>query len=244
MHEKQSFSRIRRIFMILEKLLLTLLQRKFMHYIKMGIKKFSLKKLAKLWVMDMIFLLFLSLLLAYNTGFGIVTISILIILYLLLTGRKSLFYHFFVAFSISFIWVLIANERYGYADNNAIIFGLNIFPMFAFTVGLLGTYMIYSHFEKILKKRSFIQKLLLFAILYWVLLIFAESIGYHVFGISNIANANYQGLPFCNCLHAPYWMQAAYFLIGPLFFSICSFLRFRNPHTAPNVKPHLLKSLK
>ena len=59
-----------------------------MHYIKRGIKKFSLEKLAKLWIMDVIFLLFLSLLLPYNTGFGIVTISILLILYLLVTGRK------------------------------------------------------------------------------------------------------------------------------------------------------------
>ncbi len=214
-----------------------------MRYIKRGIKKFSLKKLTKLWITDMIFLILLSLLLAYNTGFGAVAISILLIPYLLLTGRKSLFYHFFVAFSISFIWVLIANERYGYADNNVIIFGLNIFPMFAFTVGLLGTYMIYSRFENILKKRPFIQKLLSFAILYWILLIFAEWIGYHAFGIGNITNANYQGLPFCNCLHAPYWMQAAYFLIGPLFFSICSFLGFRNPRTTPNVKRRLLKSL-
>lgn len=222
----ESYIHINLLHIILEKLLLTLLQRKFMHYIKRGIKKFSLKRLAKLWAMNIIFLLFLSLLLAYNTGFGIVTILILFILYLLVTGRKSLFYHFFVAFSISFVWVLIANERYGYADNNAIIFWLNIFPMFAFTAGLLGTYMIYSHFENILKKRPFIQKLLLFAILYWVLLIFVESIGYYVFGISNITNANYRGLPFCNCLHAPYWMQAAYFLIGPLFFSICSILRF------------------
>lgn len=215
-----------------------------MRYIKRGIKKFSLKELPKLLVMDVIFLLLFSLLWAYNAGFGVVAISILLILYLLVTGRKSLFYHFFVAFSISFVWVLIANERYGYADNNVIILGLNIFPMFAFTAGLVGTYVIYSHFENILKKRPFIQKLLLFAILYWVLLVFAESIGYHVLGISNITNANYQGLPFCNCLHAPYWMQAAYFLIGPLFFSICSFLRFRNPHTTPNVKQHLLKSLR
>ena len=214
-----------------------------MHIIKQSFDKFNSNKIVKLLIIDKILLLFLFLYLwLLSPGFAIITSLILLVLYLLITKRTLLFYHLSVAFSLAFIWMLIANGKYGYSNNEVVILGLNIFPLFAWTLGLFVVYTIYSNYENILRRKSFIYKLLLFTALFWILLIFTESIAYHVFGINNVANSAYRGLPFCNCLHAPLWMQVSYFLMGPLFFSICSFLRLRNPSTVSNVKSQILRS--
>ena len=216
-----------------------------MNDIKQILKKFKFNELSKFFIMDHIFfLIFFLFMWVFSPDLVIITIFLLIVPYLMITRRKSLIYQFFVAFLLSLIWIFIANGKYSYSNDYVIVFGFNIFPMFAWTVGLFGLYLVYSHYERILNRRSFLQKFLLFTISFWVLLIAAESIAFHIFDIRNITKAAYDGLPFCNCLHAPFWMQVAYFLMGPLFFSICSLLRLRNSYTTLNVEPHILRSSK
>ena len=214
-----------------------------MSIIKQNLKKFKFNKLGKLSIVDKVFFLILFLFMwMFSPDLVIITIFLLIIPYLIITKRKPLFYQFFVAFILASIWIFIANGNYKYSNDYVVVFGINIFPMFSWTVGLFGLYLVYSHYENILNRRSFLQKFLLFTISFWVLLIATESIAYHIFDIRNIMNIAYNGLPFCNCLHAPFWMQTAYFLIGPVFFLICS-LRLKNPYIlSSNIKSHVLRN--
>ncbi len=129
-----------------------------------------------------------------------------------------------LAFIVALIWMLIAHKEYSYNRNFASVFGINLFPLIAWTFSLLVMYIIYFHFERFLKNKTFLKKLLLFVAIYWPLLIFFETIFYHLFNLKNLATASYSGLPICNCLHAPHWMQLAYFLLGPIYFLLVMLL--------------------
>ena len=60
--------------------------------------------------------------------------------------------------------------------------------------------------------------------MFWFGLLGIETISYHILEIRNLATANYKGLPICNCVHAPLWMQISYFIIGPLYFLVLNIL--------------------
>ena len=126
--------------------------------------------------------------------------------------------------------MLIANNQYGYNRNVMTIFGLSSFPLFAWACGLFAAYLIYSHWEHKFKFVNFIKKTLLFIAFYWPLLISIETIAYHVFNIKNLSAAAYAGLPICDCIHAPLWMQISYLALGPLYFIICELIGLENPH--------------
>jgi len=148
----------------------------------------------------------------------------LLFIYLFITRRKFAFYHLGVASFISLIWVLFANSEYGYNQKMLTLFGLNTYPLFAWATGLFVSYLIYAHWQEILQYKTFWKKLLLYAIFYWPILIFVETTAYHFLNVLNVAASSYPGLPFCDCIHAPRWMQTVYFILGPLYFSLCSLL--------------------
>lgn len=136
--------------------------------------------------------------------------------------RREFFYYLMIASAVSVVWILIGQEEYGYNFNASAIGSFNLYPMFAWATGLFAVYVFYLYLEHLwIKKKSFLKQLGLFVLLYWPLLIAGETIAYHVFNIHNDATAIYQGLPICDCLHAPPWMQISYFLIGPIFFLLC-----------------------
>lgn len=150
--------------------------------------------------------------------------------YLFLTKRKKAINHLLIASVVSLGWMLIANSQYKYNQKMFLIFSLNSYPLFTWAVGLFAAYLIYSHWEPIIKKHSLIKKMLLFVAFYWSLLIIAETLAYHGFNIKNLATASYAGLPFCNCIHAPIWMQISYLMLGPIYFGICELIGLENPH--------------
>lgn len=153
-----------------------------------------------------------------------------LIIYLLITKRKTLLFQLLISSLLSLAWMLIARNEYGYNQDFLIILGINTFPFFSFSLGLFALYLIYSHYEYLFKNNSYIKKLLFVVLIYFPLLIILETIAYHYFNIRNTASAMYIGLPICDCLHAPRWMQASYFLMGPLYFTITYLLKFKNPH--------------
>jgi hypothetical protein len=160
----------------------------------------------------------------------VMTVYFLIYPYLLLTDRKKALHHLILASSVSLLWMLIANEQYGYNKRMLKVFGLNAFPLFAWAAGLFGIYLLYAHWEHLFKPKSLLNKILLFLALYWPVLILVETLGYHVFNIKNLAAAQYSGLPICDCLHAPFWMKISYFTLGPIYFLACQLLGLENPH--------------
>lgn len=162
--------------------------------------------------------------------FVMIGVYFLLYPYLLLTQRRTAVYHLFLASAMAVTWLSIAKEQYGYNQDLLTIFGLNAYPLFAVAIGLFGAYMVYSHFEHRFKKSGFIKKVAFFLALYWPVLIIVETLAYHVFGIANVSTGAYPGLPLCDCMHAPRWMQISYFSLGPIFFGLVKLFRLQNPH--------------
>ena len=129
-----------------------------------------------------------------------------------------------IAAGISIIWVAFAGKEYGYNTPCPVIMGLNVFLLIAWTAGLTFVYNVYLWVEeKAAIKNPWLQ-FLVFWFIHSVLIITLEAVGYHILGIKNLAAARYPGLPLLNCLHAPRWMQAAYFTLGPAMFIGCKVL--------------------
>lgn len=145
--------------------------------------------------------------------------------YLVVTRRQSLFLHFSVASALAATWAFLGRAEYGYNQPFLVVAGVNAFALFGWAAGLFACYLLFSHEERLRRVRGFGRQLLLFCVIYWPLLILAETLAYHAFGIHNLAAAAYPGLPICDCIHAPPWMQTLYFAMGPLYFSICYALR-------------------
>ena len=174
-------------------------------------------------------IVFILLLGVFRPDWVVITAFFIVIPYILLTKRKALLYHLLIAFFVALGWMLISKDYYGYNENFVTIAGINLFPLFAWASGLLAIYLIYSHYEHIVKP-TFLRRLGLFIAFYWPSLIVFDTIGYHLFNIVNIKAAAYKGLPICDCTHFPAWMQAAYFLIGIVFFALCYIAGLKNPH--------------
>ncbi|MDO8886487.1 hypothetical protein [Candidatus Oleimmundimicrobium sp.] len=168
----------------------------------------------------------------FRPDWVVIAAYFLVIPYLVLTRRKALLYHFIVASIMAFIWMLVAKNEYGYNFDFLTVAGINLFPLFAWAMGLFGVYIIYSHFEHILSGQGIIRKILSFSIFYWLMLIVVETIAYHFFKIQNFTAIACQGLPIFGCIHAPLWMKGTYFAMGPLFFIICFLLKLKNPHAS------------
>lgn len=185
----------------------------------------------QLLIADKIISIFIVLFLGiFRPDYVVIAAYFLLIPYLFLTQRMLLFYHLIVSSGVALIWVVIAKNEYGYNIDFITIGDINLYPLFAWAIGLFFTYVLYSHYEHILKRQGYIRKILLYAAFYIPPLIAVETIAYHWSNIHNIATAAFSGLPLCDCIHAPHWMQASYFAVGPIFFTICYLLKLENPH--------------
>lgn len=185
----------------------------------------------QLLIADKIFTLAIVLFLGiYRPDYVVIAAYFLLIPYLILTQRKSLFYHLLAASLVAVAWMLIAKKQYGYNHEFLTLLGINLYPLFAWAVGLFLIYVLYSHYEHMINEKGYAKQLLLFAAIYIPMLIAVETLAYHAFDIHNVATEAFPGLPICDCIHAPRWMQLAYFAMGPIFFSLCYILKLENPH--------------
>jgi len=142
--------------------------------------------------------------------------------------EKKLAYHFLISFFIVTVWVIIAQNQYSYNYNFPELFGLTLFPLIPATFSLFLVYVTYAWIENKFENKNIVKGFLFFTLLSWVILIIGETVGYHWFGVQNLHHAGYSGLPICNCMHAPFWMQLSYFLIAPIYFVTCSMLGLEN----------------
>jgi len=160
----------------------------------------------------------------FGIDYVVIAAFVLLIPYLILLKRSRFIFHALISFLVALTWMSIAKDFYGYGSDYFVAFGINLFPMFAWAGGLFALYVLYLYINYHLKKKGFLKNLLLFVVIYWVLLIIAETVAYHTFGIHNLATATYKGLPICNCLHVPTWIKIAYFSNGIIYFIICYLL--------------------
>lgn len=137
--------------------------------------------------------------------------------FILLGRRSKLYIPALSAALIALVWTAAAGDIYMYNTENLVPFGVNLFPLFAWSAGLLSGYFLYLAALKLVKVKKSWQKLVLFNILYVPILITLETVAYHAFGVVNEATSSYAGLAFCDCMHAPGWMQVVYFLMGTFY---------------------------
>ena len=157
-----------------------------------------------------------------------------IVVYLLQKRRIEAFLHLLLATLMASIWVHFAKDYYGYKFDYLTIFGMNTLPLMAWTLTLLGVGEVCNQLP--FKRKIF--KYLVFVPTFWVLLILFETVAYHVLEIRNTMTSNFIGLPYCDCIHAPVWMQVVYFTMGPFYYGLTEFADF----LIGNRFPEILKS--
>lgn len=130
--------------------------------------------------------------------------------------RYNSFLHLILSTCIAFLWVYSARNYYGYNYTYYSVAGMNLLPLAAWSLGLLSVSEILNHF--VFEKK--IVRLLIFTLVFWSALLLLETYAFHVIRIRNISTGSNTGLPFCNCIHAPWWMRIVYFFMGPVYYII------------------------
>jgi hypothetical protein len=143
---------------------------------------------------------------------------------LAVTRRWSSMIHLLLATGIALTWSIIASGHYTYRTDMLVFGGIHLYALFAWALGLFFVYSLFTHLSHMVPKPGW-KRALLYLAIYWPLLIAAETIAYHVFMFRNLGTAGYAGLPICDCIHAPMWMQFAYLIMGPLHYFACEAIK-------------------
>lgn len=162
----------------------------------------------------------------------LLTSWIIIISYAVITKRYFTVIHLILSTIIAVTWVYIARGNYGYNHTYFTIAGMNILPLLAWSLGLIGVSEIFNHFRT---KRQLVN-FILFIPVFWILLVVIETYAFHVIEIRDTMSGSSLGLPFCNCIHAPVWMRIVYFALGPAYYGLTLiadsiFLKYSNQTT-------------
>ena len=120
--------------------------------------------------------------------------------------------------AIFFALIITSYYTYQYTSANYYIGKINLFPLIAWTTGLVFTRQIYKIFKE--KNEKFAMYLL--TILYLTVLFIVEYIGYNIFKIQ--LNSSYPDLLGLGILHGPIGMKAFYLSAGPVYVMITEYL--------------------
>lgn len=142
---------------------------------------------------------------------------LLVIVYIGVFKKSELIRPLLIAAGLAVAWTFLAREEYGYNAPVTVIYSVNLYALFAWTLSMLLSYQIYKLLHRRFPVKKLWAKLLLYNSFYLPLLILFETVAYYNLGIVNLATAQYSGLPICNCLHAPHWMQLSYILMGSVY---------------------------
>jgi hypothetical protein len=141
---------------------------------------------------------------------------IFIVGYVLWLRRYSVLLHQVMATAFAIGWVSFASDYYGYEYDYFSIFGINTLPLMAWTLSLLALGEFCNSLN--LKKREY--RFFIFVPLFWFFLILFETVAYHVLGLRNTNTSGFAGIPYFDCIHAPFWMKVCYFGMGPVYYGL------------------------
>ena len=144
---------------------------------------------------------------------------VLLFPYVVVTKRTYFLPHVAIALLIGLVWTFLGSDLYGYAGTYLSVGSLSLYPLATWSAGLFFVWLLSSHLWT--GTSSAIRKLTTFSLLYWLVLIGYETFAYHVLGIRNPTTSEYPGLPGCDCIHAPRWMQLVYLGLGPAYCLVC-----------------------
>jgi len=121
---------------------------------------------------------------------------------------------------IAFLFALFITSYhfYFYDGFNLMLGKINLFPLVAWTAGLV---FLREFYEKI----SFKHKFLIATLLYVAFLLILEYVGYNFFNIQ--LASNYNGIFNFELMHAPNYLGAFYFLAGPLYLIATNYLKVK-----------------
>lgn len=142
---------------------------------------------------------------------------VIIVLYSRFYLGKKIIKPFIIAFFVAFIWAVAMGDYYQYKKDTLQIFNINPYPLLTITLGLSVSYLLYLALPKNFKN-NILKKLFFFFISFVLLMLTFETVAYHLFGIQ--LNADYPGLPICNCLHGPVHVKIGYFSFGLIYFAL------------------------
>jgi len=120
-----------------------------------------------------------------------------------------------IALFISALWVSKAGF-YDYSGVNSYFLGLNLFPLFAWTAGLVFLRELYE------KVRWRPNKFFKVSAVYVICILVVEYIGYNYMNIQ--LAAGYPGLFGFELMHMPWWGQLYYLAIGPVYLKIADYM--------------------
>ncbi|MEX0649813.1 MAG: hypothetical protein WD200_02345 [Candidatus Andersenbacteria bacterium] len=144
----------------------------------------------------------------------IIALAVVILLFLFARYRRKAFVPFALALLVATVWSFYF--RYEYNGSNLFLMDrINVYPLILWTVGLTGLQLTSYEFPKR-------YRLALVIILYLILLIAAEAIGYHFLNIR--LNSRYTSLLNLGVIHAPVIMKMFYIFAGPVYLAFLSWL--------------------
>ncbi|NTU98320.1 MAG: hypothetical protein HGA62_10995, partial [Chlorobiaceae bacterium] len=120
-----------------------------------------------------------------RADFMIISVYLFLFPYLFFTGRSQAIFHLLIASAIACGYLCIAHAHYGYNRELLVISGYNIYPLFAWAVGLFGVYLMYAHWVPSFRTMAPFKKMVFFSVLYWSLLFVSEILAYHYFNFRN-----------------------------------------------------------
>jgi len=118
---------------------------------------------------------------------------------------------------LAFLFALIITSYhfYEYTSLNLTVGRINLFPLIAWTIGLVFLREIYG---KIRGKHKFLLTWVIYLVGLWIV----EYIGYHLLRIR--LNSNFSGLFSLGILHSPTYLKIMYILAGPVYLGVADYL--------------------
>jgi hypothetical protein len=149
----------------------------------------------------------------------IIIMSLLVILTFLFVFFEKFRARIVIAALMSSTWVA-ASGLYNYKSYNIYVGLLNIFPLVAWTAGLVGFKMVYDWFDDSVKSPTQLYILLVGT---WIILISViEWVGYNYLEIQ-LANGD-SGFLGYSLMHMPWWGVVYYLSAGMIYLLLTNFL--------------------
>lgn len=120
--------------------------------------------------------------------------------------------------AILFALIITSYYLYEYTTTNILIGKINIFPLTAWTAGLVLLREIY---EKLKTKHKYLVAYLI----YLTILFLVEYIGYYIFKIK--LNSNFPSLLGLGIIHATFGTKLIYIVAGPIYLIITDYLKVK-----------------
>jgi len=147
----------------------------------------------------------------------VIFVCLVTLLVLYVKYKNGITQELFLAAIMSSIWVNFSG-LYTYRDASFTIGSFNLFPFIAWVTGLVILREIY---ERCKCKDKFIKV----SILYVIILVVLEYIGYNWWGIQ--LASHYPGLLGLELMHMPFYGQAYYLLAGPAYLMLTDYFKVK-----------------